>query len=92
MLKHGFEPDLEKYAKSMSYNYAIYRRFDRNQAQMFPEYLDNYINEENPVRVIDAFVDSLDLHKYAFTKLNKGGPGAPSYNPKDLLKLYIWLY
>jgi transposase len=66
--------------------------FDRNQAQMFPEYLDNYINEENPVRVIDAFVDSLDLHKYAFTKLNKGGPGAPSYNPKDLLKLYIYGY
>ncbi len=43
--------------------------FDRNQAQMFPEYLDNYINEENPVRVIDAFVDSLDLHKYAFYKV-----------------------
>ena len=42
---------------------------DRDQAQMFPELLDEYVNEENPVRVIDAFVDSLDLHKYAFYKV-----------------------
>ena len=41
---------------------------DRNQAQMFPELLDEYVNEENPVRVIDAFVNSLDLIKLKFTK------------------------
>ncbi|NLM09213.1 MAG: transposase [Clostridiaceae bacterium] len=64
--------------------------FDRNQAQMFPEYLEDYIDNENPVRVIDAFVNDLDLKKYKFTKIKDGGPGAPSYNPKDLLKLYIW--
>ncbi len=65
---------------------------DRNQAQMFPEYLDDYIDEENPVRVIDAFVDTLNLKKMGFTKTNPNGPGAPSYDPKDLLKLYLYGY
>jgi len=65
---------------------------DRNQAQMFPEYLDDYIDEENPVRVMDAFVDTLDLKKMRFTKTDPNGRGAPSYNPKDLLKLYLYGY
>jgi len=65
---------------------------DRNQAQMFPEYLEDYVNDDNPVRVIDTFVESLDLKKLQFTKVNSGGPGAPSYNPKDLLKLYLYGY
>lgn len=65
---------------------------DRNQAQMFPELLDEYVNEENPVRVIDAFVNSLDLIKLKFTKSEQGGPGAPSYDPKDILKLYLYGY
>lgn len=65
---------------------------DRNQAQMFPDYLDDYIDGENPVRVIEAFTDALDIKKYQFTKSNPAGPGAPSFNPKDLLKLYIYGY
>ena len=71
---------------------AFIAGIDRNQAQMFPELLDEYVNEENPVRVIDAFVNSLDLIKLKFTKSEQGGPGAPSYDPKDILKLYLYGY
>ena len=66
---------------------AYIEGYNRNQAQLFPEYLDDYISEDNPVRVIDAYVDSLDLVELGFTKLDTGGPGAPSYNPADLMKL-----
>ncbi|NLL67706.1 MAG: transposase [Clostridiaceae bacterium] len=65
---------------------------DRNQAQMFPELLDEYVNEDNPVRVIDAFVKSLDMVKLGFTNSVNIGPGAPSYDPKDLMKLYLYGY
>ena len=65
---------------------------DREQAQMFPEYIADYISEDNMVRVIDAFVESLDLREMEFTKARIGGRGAPSYNPKDMLKLYIYGY
>lgn len=66
--------------------------FNRNQAQMFPEYLEDYIDQENPVRVIDAFVDTLDIKKNGFTKSDICRTGAPSYNPKDILKLYLYGY
>ena len=65
---------------------------DRNQGQIFPEYLDDYVSEDNPVRVIDAFVDSLDLKSLQFTKMKENRPGAPSYYPGDLLKLYLYGY
>jgi transposase len=55
---------------------------NRDQAQMFPEYLENYVSDDNPVRVIEAFVVNLDLKKLVFTKSNPSGPGAPKYNPK----------
>ena len=53
---------------------------NRNQAQMLPEYIDDYIDEESTVRVIDAFVDMLKLKDMGFTKTSPDGPGAPSYN------------
>ena len=55
--------------------------------------LDEYVTEENPVRFIDAFVDSLDLEKLGFkhAKLD-GGAGRPPYDPSDLLKLYVYGY
>lgn len=65
---------------------------DRNQAQLFPELLDEYVDAENPVRVIDAFVSSLDIKKLKFTKTEQNRPGAPSYDPRDMLKLYIYGY
>lgn len=71
---------------------AYIKGYDRNQAQMLPEYLDDYVDEDNPAKVIDAFVDSLDLVELNFTKIDDGRPGAPSYNPGDLLKLYLYGY
>jgi transposase len=64
---------------------------DRHQQTMFPEVIDDYISPENPVRVIDAFVDNLDLVELDFYNvLNEYG--RPKYNPKDMLKLYIYGY
>lgn len=71
---------------------AYIQGYNRNQAQMLPDYLENYIDEENSTRVIDAFVEQINIRKYNFTKINKGGRGAPSYNPKDMLKLYLYGY
>jgi len=69
---------------------AFIKGKDRNQAQMFPEYLEDYVDEESPVRVIEAFVEVIDIKKYNFTKSNTDRVGAPSYDPKDLIKLYIY--
>jgi transposase len=65
----------------------------RDQSILFPDTLDEYVTEENPVRFIDAFVDSLDLEKLGFkhAKLD-GGAGRPPYDPADLLKLYVYGY
>lgn len=71
---------------------AFITGINRNQAQMFPEYLEDYIDKENPVRVIEVFTDTLDMRKYNFTKSNPDRPGAPSFNPKDLLKLFLYGY
>jgi transposase len=65
---------------------------DRNQSTLFPECLEDWINEENPVRVIDAFVDELDLGKLGFAGIDPEPTGRPSYHPATLLKLYIYGY
>ncbi len=65
---------------------------DRNQATMFPAVMDDYIAEDNPVRFIDAYVDSLDLSELGFTYANPNDIGRKPYNPGDLLKLYIYGY
>jgi transposase len=59
---------------------------DRNQSTLFPECLEDWINEENPVRVIDAFVDELDLGKLGFAGIDPEPTGRPSYHPATLLK------
>ena len=64
----------------------------REQYLMFPEIIDDYIEEENPVRFIDAFVENLDLFKLSFSKALPNARGTSAYNPKDLLKLYIYGY
>ena len=71
---------------------AFIEGMDREQAQMFPEYIDDYVSEDNPVRVIDVFVESLNMRDMGFTKSTTKRCGAPSYNPKDILKLYIYGY
>jgi transposase len=64
----------------------------RKQTILFPDTLDQYIDEENPVRFIDAFVDSLDIEKLGFKHSSPCDTGRPSYNPSDLLKLYVYGY
>jgi transposase len=61
----------------------------RHQATLFPERLDELIIGDNPVRVIDAFVDALDLQTLGFAKVESEATGRPPYDPGDLLKLYM---
>jgi transposase len=65
---------------------------NRNQLLMFPEPLDEYIGDDNPVRFIDAFVDSLDLQAMGFEHAVPKETGRPPYHPGCLLKLYIYGY
>ncbi len=64
----------------------------RDQAIMFPEVIDEYIEGNNPVRFIDAFVDNTNLVKHGFKYATTKATGRPPYNPGDLLKLYIYGY
>ena len=65
---------------------------DRRQSTLFPEYLDDWIDENNPVQVIDVFVDELDLGELGFDGVAPEATGRPSYHPSVLLKLYIYGY
>jgi transposase len=64
----------------------------RDQLTLFPEALDDYITPDNPVRFIDAYVDSLDLHRLGFRHAMLQETGRPPYHPGDLLKLYLYGY
>jgi len=64
----------------------------RYQATLFPEVLDEVVGRNDPVRVIDAFVDSLELAELGFSKVAAEEMGRPPYAPGDLLKLYIYGY
>lgn len=72
------------------------RRFvegvDRSQSTLFPECLEDWVDEENPVRVIDVFVDELDLSDLGFSRVEPKETGRPSYHPAVLLKLYVYGY
>jgi transposase len=65
---------------------------DRSQSTLFPEHLDDYIAEDNPVRVIDVFVDELDLSALGFDGVQPEETGRPAYHPASLLKIYIYGY
>ena len=65
---------------------------DRGQSTLLPECLDDWIDENNPVRVIDAFVEALDLGELGFAGVEPETTGRPSYHPSVLLKLYIYGY
>ncbi len=65
---------------------------NRSQATLFPERLDEYIAEDNPIRVIDAFVDGLDLRDLKFERAIPKATGRPGYRPSTLLKLYVYGY
>src|SRR3974377_1576440 len=72
------------------------RRFvegmDHGQTTLFPECLEDWIDGDNPVRVIEAFVDGLDLSGLGFDGAAPEATGRPSYHPTVLLKLYIYGY
>ena len=65
---------------------------NRKQAIIFPEVVDDYIEEDNPVQFIDAFVDNLDLKALGFKYSDTKDTGRPPYNPADMLKLYLYGY
>jgi transposase len=65
---------------------------DRSQVALLPECLDDFVVEDNPVRVIDAFVGELDLQTLGFDGLTPAPSGRPSYHPAVLLKIYIYGY
>jgi transposase len=65
---------------------------DRSQSTLFPERLDEYLGEDNPVRAIDVFVDELDLAKLGFGGVEPEVTGRPAYHPATLLKIYVYGY
>jgi transposase len=65
---------------------------DRNQSTLFPECLEDWIAEDNPVRAIDLFVEELGLAELGFCGVDPEATGRPSYHPAVLLKLYIYGY
>ena len=65
---------------------------DRGQSTLFPERLEDWIGEDNPVRVIDVFVEELNLAELGFDGVYPETTGRPSYHPSMLLKLYIYGY
>ena len=68
-------------------------KIGRRQSLLLPDMIDDYIDENNPARLFDSFVDSIDLKEMNFKyAVLEQGPGRPSYDPSDLLKLYLWGY
>jgi transposase len=65
---------------------------DRSQSTLFPERLDDYIAEDNAVRLVDAFVDGLDLKQLGFDRAEPSATGRPGYQPATLLKIYVYGY
>ena len=72
------------------------RRFiegiDRSQVTLFPDRLEDWIDADNPVRVVDAFVDGLDLQELGFGRAEPAETGRPGYHPAVVLKLYVYGY
>src|SRR6187397_515758 len=65
---------------------------DRGQAMLLPECLEDWVDESNPVRVVDVFVDALELRDLGFDGVDPAATGRPAYHPSPMLKLYIYGY
>jgi transposase len=65
---------------------------DRTQGVLLPEFLDDYVAEDNPVRVIDVFVDELDLRALGFSGVAPEVTGRPAYHPATMLRIYVYGY
>ncbi len=64
----------------------------RHQVTLLPEVLDDFVTEDNPARVIDVFIDELQLDVLGFERVNAKQTGRPGYHPATMLKLYIYGY
>jgi transposase len=65
---------------------------DRRQSLLLPESLDDYVTEDNPVRVVEVFIDELDLGALGFEGVRPASTGRPAYHPSTLLKIYLYGY
>ena len=65
---------------------------DRTQGILLPGLLDDYVTDQNPVRIVDFFVDELSLEQLGFVGVNPSATGRPAYHPSILLKIYIYGY
>ena len=65
---------------------------ERSQLILLPDCLDDYVGEDNPVRIVDAFIDELDLAELGFAGVIPEATGRPSYHPVTLLKIYLYGY
>src|SRR6267142_813029 len=65
---------------------------DRMQQTLLPNSLEDYVSEENPVRVIEVFIDELDLAALGFAGMTPAATGRPAYHPSTLLKIYLYGY
>src|SRR5947199_9254340 len=65
---------------------------DRLQQTLLPHSLEDYVGAENPVRVIEAFIDELDLAALGFAGMMPAATGRPAYHPSTLLKIYLYGY
>ncbi|WP_373006527.1 IS1182 family transposase [Hyphomonas sp.] len=64
----------------------------RDQGGLFPAHLEDFVAEDNPVRVVDAYIEALDLRELGFVAVDPSATGRPGYHPSVLLKLYIYGY
>ena len=69
---------------------AYLKGVDRRQYILFPPCLDEFIGEDAPVRLFDAFVDQIDMEELGFLRYQPAETGTPGYDPRDLMKLYIY--
>src|SRR5471032_793610 len=65
---------------------------DRQQVTLLPDCLDDYVTENNPVRVVEVFIDELDLSALGFAGMAPAATGRPAYHPAALLKIYLYGY
>ena len=65
---------------------------DRLQQTLLPNSLEDYVSEENPVRVVEVFIDELDLAALGFSGMTPAATGRPAYHPSTLLKIYLYGY
>lgn len=73
-------------------SYDIVKGHNRGQITLLPDCIDDLIGLDNPVRVIDAFIDGLNMEEAGFQRSIPNTTGRPSYDPRDLLKLYVYGY